>query len=243
MISFVVPAHNEEAWIGHSLSAIAEVMKSSAFAHEVIVVDDASTDATATIAENAGARIIHITLRQIAAARNAGARNARGDILFFVDADTLVNTAIVQSALQVLGQGAVAGGCVPKFEGKLPLWFRAFYPLMIFAMRSILHQTGGACLFCTRAAFVASGGFSEEHYAAEEDVWVKALKKHGRFVVLAEPVITSGRSLRTQSAWKIGRIFMRLAMHGSDGFRDRRGLDLWYRPTREDFPKDVRQKK
>lgn len=243
MVSFIVPAHNEEAWIGRSLSAIAEVMKSFALAHEVIVVDDASTDATATIGKNAGARIIRVSHRQIAAARNAGARNARGDILFFVDADTLVNAGIIQSALQVLSEGAVAGGCVPKFEGELPLWFRAIYPLMIFAMRSILHQTGGACLFCTRAAFMASGGFSEEHYAAEEDVWVKAVKKHGRFIVLAEPVITSGRSLRTQSVWTIGLLFLRLALQGSDAFRDRRGSVLWYRPTQGDFPKDVRQKK
>jgi hypothetical protein len=108
------------------------------------------------------------------------------------------------------------------------------YPLMVFTMRWLLHQTGGACLFCTRAAFAATGGFSEAHYAAEEDVWVKALKQHGRFVVLAEPVVTSGRSLRTQSVWTVLRLFLRLAVRGADGFRDRRGLDLWYRPSREE---------
>ena len=62
---------------------------------------------------------------------------------------------------------------------------------------------------------------------------MKALKRHGRFVVLAEPVVTSGRSLRTQSFWIIARVFTRLALRGADGFRDREGLDLWYRPSRE----------
>ena len=45
--------------------------------------------------------------------------------------------------------------------------------------------------------FQVSSGFSEAHNAAAESVWVKALKRHGRFVVLAAPVVTSGRSLRT----------------------------------------------
>jgi hypothetical protein len=105
--------------------------------------------------------------------------------------------------------------------------------LVIAGMRWLLRQTGGACLFCTRGSFEATGGFSEAHYAAEEDVWIKALKRHGRFVVLVEPVVTSGRSLRARSFWSIARVITRLALRGPDGFRDRNGLDLWYRPSRE----------
>ncbi len=233
MISFIVPAHNEEAWISRCLTAIDVATQSLVPAHEVLVVDDASTDGTSAIAATHGARVISVAYRQISATRNAGAREARGDVLFFVDADTLVNAEIVDSALDAIEHGAAGGGCVPRFEGRLPRWFRLMYPLMVAAMRWPLRQTGGACLFCTRSAFRATGGFSQVHYAAEEDVWVKALKKLGRFVVLAEPVLTSGRSLRTQSAWTIARIFLRLVIHGADGFRDRRGLDLWYRPSRE----------
>lgn len=233
MISFIVPAHNEEAWISRCLSAIEVAMRSVAPSHEILVVDDASTDATASIAGQHGARVIPVTYRQISATRNAGAREARGDIFFFVDADTLVNDAVIHSALNTIEHGAVGGGCIPQFEGRLPLWFRLFYPLMIVVMRWLLCQTGGACLFCTRESFEATGGFSEALYAAEEDRWVKALKRHGRFSVLLDPVVTSGRSLRAQSIWTIARIFLRLALHGPDGFRDRRGLDLWYRPIRE----------
>jgi glycosyltransferase involved in cell wall biosynthesis len=237
MISFIVPAHNEEAWIGRCLAAIDGAVDPAMPAHEVIVVDDASTDATAAIAGEAGARVIHVAHRQISATRNAGAKEAHGEVLFFVDADTLVNPGVIQSALRAINHGAAGGGCVPRFEGWLPLWFRAMYPLMVFVVRWVLHQTGGACLFCTRAGFDATGGFSEAHYAAEEDVWVKALKRHGRFVVLDETVVTSGRSPRAQSFWTIMRVFLRLALHGPDGFRDRQGLDLWYRPFRDKAPK------
>jgi hypothetical protein len=51
--------------------------------------------------------------------------------------------------------------------------------------------------------------------------------------LLAEPVVTSGRNLRTHSFWSMARLLTRLALRGADGFCDRRGLDLWYRPLRE----------
>jgi glycosyltransferase involved in cell wall biosynthesis len=237
MLSFIVPAHNEQAWLGRCLAAIQAAAGTDAEVHEVIVVDDASTDATSSIGSEHGARVIRVEHRQISATRNAGAKEAKGDVLFFVDADTLVTEEIIRSALRAVGGGAAGGGCVPRFEGRLPFWFRTMYPVMVFAMRRVLHQTGGACLFCTRRGFELTGGFSEAHYAAEEDVWVKSLKRHGDFVVLAEPVVTSGRSLRTQSFWTITRVFLRLTLRGADGFRRREGLNLWYRPLRDETQK------
>ncbi|HYF34494.1 MAG TPA: glycosyltransferase [Prosthecobacter sp.] len=233
MISFIVPAHNEEFWIGRCLEAIDESMRAVERPHEIIVVDDASTDTTAAIAEQHGARVIHVAHRNIAATRNSGAREARGDLFIFVDADTLVNQDVVREAIEAVARGAAGGGCVPTFEGGIPLWCRVIYPFVVFAMRHVLNQTGGACLFSTRAVFEATGGFSEAHFAAEEDVWVKALKKHGRFVIPQATILTSGRSLRSNSLWAIGRLMLRLTFRGADGFRSRRGLDTWYRPTRE----------
>lgn len=233
MISFIIPAHNEEALVGSCISAVRGAMESVGEAHEIIVVDDSSTDATSSIAEQHGARVIRVAHRQISATRKAGAKEARGGILFFVDADTFVNAEIVQSALRTLREGAAGGGCLPKFEGRLPLLVRVTYPVVIVGMRWLLRQTGGACLFCTRDSFEATSGFSEALYAAEEDVWIKALKRHGRFAVLAERVVTSGRSLRAQSFWSIARVITRLALRGPNGFRERNGLDLWYRPSRE----------
>ena len=91
MISFIVPAHNEEAWVGRCVSAIRNGAESLGEPHEIIVVDDASSDATASIARQQGAQVVRVEHRQIAATRNTGARQAHGDILFFVDADTLAN--------------------------------------------------------------------------------------------------------------------------------------------------------
>jgi glycosyltransferase involved in cell wall biosynthesis len=232
MISFIIPAHNEEAWIGRCLSAIRTAMLSVREKYEMIVVDDASEDATAAIARERRARVIRVEHRHISAARNAGAREAHGDIFFFVDADTLVDAAVIQSALRSIRDGAVGGGCVPRFEGRLPLWWKLFYPFLAVAVR-VLRLPGGACQFCARAAFVAIGGYSEKHYAAEDAVFASTLKKQGRTVVPAEPVITSGRNLRAHSFFTILRLLARVNFIGPNGFRDRQGLDMWYRPKRE----------
>jgi glycosyltransferase involved in cell wall biosynthesis len=233
MISFIVPAHNEEAWVGRCVSAIRNAAESLGEPHEIIVVDDASTDATAAIARQQGAQVIRVEHRQIAATRNAGARQARGDVLFFVDADTLTNAPAIQSALRAIRAGAIGGGCVPRFEGWLPWWFRLTEPLIEPAVRLARFLPSGAFLFCTRSAFETTGGFDENYFAAEEVMFVAALKRQGRFAILAETVVTSGRKIRAHSFWTLTRLFARLVFGGSRGVRSRRGLEYWYEPERE----------
>jgi len=232
MISFIVPAHNEEAWVGRCVSAIRGGLESLAEPHEIIV-DDASSDATATIARQQGAQVLRVEHRQIVATRNAGARQARGDIFFFVDADTLVNAPAIQSALRGVRAGAAGGGCVPRFEGRLPWWFRLIEPLIKPAVRLADFLPSGACLFCTRCAFEQAGGFDEKYYAAEEVVLVAALKRQGKFVIPAETVVTSGRKVRAHSFLTLARLTARLVFRGSRGLQSRQGLDYWYKPARE----------
>jgi len=233
MISFIVPAHNEEAWVGRCVSAIRAGLEPLGEPHEIIVVDDASSDATALIARQQGAQVVRVEHRQIAATRNAGAQQAHGDILFFVDADTLTNAPAIQSAMRAIRAGAVGGGCVPRFEGWLPWWGRLVEPLVKPAVRLVRFLPSGTFLFCTRSAFQATGGFNENYYAAEEVVFVAALKRQGRFAILAETVVTSGRKMRAHSLLTLARLFARLVFLGSRGVRSRRGLEYWYEPERE----------
>jgi glycosyltransferase involved in cell wall biosynthesis len=232
MISFVVPAHNEEASIRACLAAIESAALASGEHYEVIVVDDGSTDGTGRIAKEHGAEVLRVEHRHISATRNSGARNARGEILIFVDADTLVSAANVREAIESVRSGAVGGGCVPQFEGRLPLWWKLSGFAFVGAGR-LLTLAGGACQFCTREAFAATGGFSEEHFAAEDLVFIKALKRQGHVVVLAEPVTTSGRCLRGRSMVKIWWLLTKLAVIGPDGFRNRERAEIWYEGKRE----------
>ena len=92
-ISIIVPAHNEEALLGGTLRALGRAAANLGEDCEIVVVDDGSTDRTAEIAATLGARVVRVDVRHIAAARNAGARAAIGDVFVFVDADTLVPPA------------------------------------------------------------------------------------------------------------------------------------------------------
>lgn len=165
-------------------------------------MDDASDDGTAVIAQSHGARVVTVNCRHIAATRNAGARAARGEWLVFVDADTIVTEEVTRAALAALHAGAVGGGSSVRFDGRLPLYGRALAAAFLPVYRA-LRLAAGCFIFCTRQAFDAVGGFDETAFAAEEAILSRALSRQGRFVILREAVITSGRKLRTHSASSI----------------------------------------
>jgi glycosyltransferase involved in cell wall biosynthesis len=199
---------------------------------EVIVVNDASTDRTADIAREHGAQVIDVEKRQIAAVRNAGARGAKGDVFIFVDADTLLPAETLRAALGELKSGAVGGGSDVKMDGDLPLLGRMYMKVFMLIWRP-LRYAAGCFVFCTREAFEAVGGFDEKFFASEE-IWIsKALKQQGRFVVLREAVITSGRKVRMYPRLQLFGIAVRLLWKGPKGWQKREGLELWYDGRRE----------
>ena len=109
-ISFVVPAYNEARLIGDTLASLHEAGASVGGSYEIVVADDASEDATAAIARDQGARVVSVRHRQIAATRNAGARESRGALIIFVDADTRVPAPTVHATMGAVRHGVVAGG-------------------------------------------------------------------------------------------------------------------------------------
>jgi glycosyltransferase involved in cell wall biosynthesis len=232
-VSFIIPAFNEERTLGRALQAIASATANLPESLEVIVVDDASTDGTAATAAAAGARVLRVECRHIAATRNAGAREARGAWLIFVDADTLVTEEVVAAAVAALRAGAVGGGCDIRFEGRLPLYARVLIAAALPIYRA-LRLAAGCFVFCTHEAFDRVGGFDETLFAAEEVALSRSLRRHGRFVILAEHVLTSGRKLRTHSGREVLGSLLRLAWGGRKYMGRRQGLEIWYGTRRED---------
>lgn len=237
MVSFVIPAHDEERLIGATIRAIHHAAaEATVGAYEIIVADDASRDRTAPIAAAAGARVVRLESRRIAAARNAGARVAAGRVLVFVDADTLVSGPALAAALRCLRAGAVGGFAPVRFDGWVPTYARLLLGVVERGCR--LARLGGGCfVFCTRAAFRAVGGWDAAVFALEEVAFMTALKRRfgrRRLVMLREPVVTSGRKLRAYSAWEIARLACRLALRGRGACQSRQGLEFWYGPRRAD---------
>ena len=234
MVSFIVPAYNEEVELPATLATIHDAGK-RANQYEIIVADDGSTDQTARVARDHGAEVVSISRRQIAAARNAGARVARGDILFFVDADTHINAKHIDGAIAALEQGFSGGGARVQMSGEVPLWARisvAFFCAVYFGLK----LGAGAFLFTTRRNFDGVGGFDESLFIGEEIYFSLALRKLGRFKILSEPIVTSGRKLRLYSAAQILKHSMRVVLRGPRVARSRAGLDIWYDGKRETNP-------
>jgi glycosyltransferase involved in cell wall biosynthesis len=232
VLSFIVPAYNEELELPSTITAIRNATESANQEHEIIVVDDASDDATAKIARGAGAEVVSINRRQIAAARNAGARHARGDILFFVDADTRINEKHVAGAIAAVEEGYSGGGARIVIGGTIPSWARVFtkaFCTLYFG----LNFGAGAFLFTTRENFETVGGFDEKLFIGEEIYFSVALRRLGRFRILREPVVTSGRKLRMYSAPEILGNSLSVILRGPRAARSRKGLHLWYDGKRE----------
>jgi glycosyltransferase involved in cell wall biosynthesis len=232
MISFIIPAYNEELELSATLAAISAAACGAVESYEVVVVDDASTDATPEIAAQAGARVLSIDRRQIAAARNAGARAARGEYLFFVDADTRINRTHVVEAITALEADYSGGSARVVADGFVPLWGRILLRGFC-ALYFGLNLGAGAFLFTTRRNFNAVGGFDERYFVGEEVYFSLALRKLGRFKVLREPILTSGRKLRMYSAREIFGNFFAVIIGGRRLARSRAKLHLWYDGKRE----------
>jgi glycosyltransferase involved in cell wall biosynthesis len=232
-VSFVIPCWNEEVLLGRTLDRLFAAARQMGVPFEVIVVDDASSDRSVEIARQGGAVVISTQRRQISATRNAGARAGQGDLLIFVDADTLVTPEVLRAALATVRRGAVGGGCAVRFDKPVPLYARILLPIFNRLYRAA-GLAAGCFVFCTRQAFEAVGGFDEGLYASEECSLSWALKREGRFVLLREPVLTSSRKLRTYSGWEILKLALRLAWRGRLSVRDRQDKEIWYGPRRTD---------
>lgn len=231
MISFVIPAHNEEAALPRTLTAIHATAQTLALNYEIILVNDASTDRTAQVALAHQAQVLDVAHRKISATRNSGARAARGDRIFFIDADTTINPRAVSAALRAMDRGAVGGGATVWFDRPIPLYIQV---ISLFAgpLAKLIGFTGGAFMFCTKSAFDQSGGFDERLFCAEEGGFALALRKQGPFVVLWQRVLTSGRRVRTMSAMQLLRLCIKGALNPRALTQREAVQKIWYESNR-----------
>jgi len=229
-VSFVIPAHNESAYLKKTLNQINQSASALQLNYEVIVVDDASTDDTSSIAESNGAQALRVDLRNIGAVRNAGAKEARNTCLFFVDADTLLPEKTLRQSLDAICNGAAGGGAHVVIDRIDEVqWTKLFlYYLVRLLWQTIGGWAAGCFMYCRRDLFEHFGGFDEEYFAAEELFFSRNVKAHGRFKIVRHPVVTSSRKFHSFSTQELVRFVLLPLVSAQGRFRSKLGLEVLY---------------
>src|SRR5262245_22417680 len=134
-LSVVIPAYNEEGYLAATLEALETALTSIDDA-EIIVVDHESTDATREIEEGLGATIVTETEHNISKVRNTGGVAATGDVLVFLDADTLVRPGLFEKIIEEMSDARCVGGSVKvEYERADKAWVRLFIKSWAFWAR------------------------------------------------------------------------------------------------------------
>jgi glycosyltransferase involved in cell wall biosynthesis len=170
-VSVIIPAYNAARTLPQTLAALSAAAPPPL---EIIVVDDGSTDETPRAAAAAGARVLRCEKNiGAAAAKNRGARDARGDILFFTDADIVPPRdalTVIQRALQnphvdgivgLLDETSPYADWASQFKN---LWMNFTYGRFARAERIGLFYTSAAAI--RRDVFLRLGGFDENYRGA-----------------------------------------------------------------------------
>ena len=211
MISVIVPAHNEEAWLPSTLGSIRaaaeHVRARSGVRVEIIVVDNDSTDDTAAVARERGATAVHEPVRSIGRARNTGARNASGEVLVFVDADVYIPRDLLAVIHETMRDPRCLGGGVDtEHDPRHPvvrLHLRAWRVLA-----AVIPLVQGATQFCRGSAFDEVGGYPEDVWMGEDTDFYRELRKLARKtrgtvrVIRAPRVRPSSRRFDEWPLWK-----------------------------------------
>jgi glycosyltransferase involved in cell wall biosynthesis len=235
-VTFVVPAHNEQNYLGPTLEQLNKIASKLLREFEIIVVNDASTDSTPQIALDSGARVINVDLRNIGAVRNAGAKEAGFEWIVFVDADTIVPEETLVGSLKALSKGAVGGGAYVSLDQIQPVgWFKmGLYYAVSLIWQTLGRWAAGCYMFCRKDAFEFFGGFDEQYFAAEELFFSVELKRLGKFQLVRFPVITSSRKFYNYTPGQLIRfIVLPLSVLLKRApLRSRFGLELLYEDDR-----------
>lgn len=185
-LSVVIPTLNEAAVIGHCLESARALSP-----QEIIVADGGSDDGTAPMAEKLGATVV-TGAQGRAAQQNLGARQARGDVLLFLHADTwLPAEAAEQISTALADPQVVCGAFQQRIEAE-----GVGYRVIEFgnALRAgwLRMPYGDQAIFVRRADFVACGGFPAVRILEELHL-MRALRRRGRLALLPGPVRVSAR--------------------------------------------------
>ena len=210
-ISIVVPAFNAAEYLKRCLEA---VFASNDLFYECIVVDDGSTDESASIAQQAGARVLHVSDGPFgpAYARNRGAEAASSAIVFFVDADVVLPPAALWRVARLFQDQPDVAAVFGSYDA------RPAAPGVISQYRNLLHHFihqnanseastfWAGCGAIRRSVFEKTGGFDQQLFPrpAIEDIELGYRLRRAGYRILLDKTL-QGTHLKRWSLWSMVR--------------------------------------
>ena len=208
-LSVIIPAYNEEKYLPETLERIVSALAAAGCDSEIIVVDNDSEDQTRQVAESFGAKVVSESEHNIGRVRNTGGKKASGDLLIFVDADTLVPDTLFRQIAEAMENDECFGGAVSVEYGEFARkWLKYYFWGWLF-WEKILNTKQGATQFCRASAFHELGGYNEKVYMGEDVEFYWRLTKYAKqnqgslFFIENPKVKTSARRYSQMSWWKI----------------------------------------
>ncbi|MBI4162614.1 MAG: glycosyltransferase [Candidatus Aenigmarchaeota archaeon] len=205
--SFIIPTLNEGKYIGDCIKSI---KTQSLQDYEIIVVDSYSKDDTVKLAKDFGANVLMESKKGPGAARNTGAKQAKGSMLIFADADVRFAPDFLHEFSLRFGK---AGGCIFNLhahdarsasEASSYLWVSK---IARFFISLGIPFTAGSCFAYKKEVFSKVGGFNESFLTNEDHELAKRVSRIQRFIFMDVPVFTSARRSQKTGFLKITRIY------------------------------------
>ena len=197
-ISIIIPVLNEEDHIGDLISYIHKNSTTENIS-EILVVDGESDDNTISVARSVGALVLH-SEKGRAKQMNLGAKKAKGDILYFLHADTLPPKNFDQHIIYAITNKNEAGCFQMRFDSD-NIILRFFAGFTKYNHK--ICRGGDQSLFVSTALFKKTNGFNENYMVFEDNEFIGRLYKKTSFKILPFHVKTSARKYRKHGIVKL----------------------------------------
>jgi glycosyltransferase involved in cell wall biosynthesis len=211
LISVVIPAFNEAGYLGETLASLnrakAFLQREGGLQAEIIVVDNDSDDSTADVARGLSATVAREMQHNVAKVRNSGAKLSHGDVLVFVDADTVVPETLLSCIVKVMSDDSCFGGAVEPDYRPIKRTVKVYLQFWR-VIGKLLGMAQGATQFCRRDLFFALNGYDETLFMGEDVDFNWRLKRiakrqNGGVVFIEDPRVVP--STRRFDQWRLWR--------------------------------------
>ena len=196
-LSIIIPVLNEETVLGHLLQYLQELgaMKEC----EVIVVDGGSEDRTLEVAKKFDVKVLSAPRGRAKQMNYAGLR-ARGQLLYFLHADTFPPENFMSAIFNAIQGGAEAGCFRMKFDTDSKfLRFCSWFTRMNY----LICRGGDQSLFIKSGLFRELGGYNELYRVYEDGEFIRRLYRRKSFTILPDTVVTSARKYEKRGIWAL----------------------------------------